>query len=330
MSFKKIVTLEQFILQQERQIHDSTGQFTSLLNAIALAGKIIQREASKAGLVDLLGLTGNTNVQGEEVKKLDVYSNDVLKEVFASSSVVCAVASEEDENCTIFSESKGSEYIVLFDPLDGSSNTDINASIGTIFSIHKRVSTTEYACESDLLRAGKDQLAAGYIHYGPGTMIVYSTGNGVNGFTLDPSIGEFLLSHPNMQIPKKGNIYSINEGNYEKWSGEVKKYIQHVKSTTGKKPYSSRYIGTLVADFHRTLLKGGIYLYPSDDQNTNGKLRLLYECAPLAFLCEQAGGKASTGSQSILDITPTQLHQRTPFIVGSKENVEEVEQFLNA
>ncbi len=320
------MTLEQFVLQEEHKFPHTSGRFTSVMNTLALTGKIISREVSKAGLIDILGLTGAKNIQGEEVKKLDEYANDLLKNMLRRSKAVSAVASEEDDTFTAFPEVT-SGYLVVFDPLDGSSNIDVNAPLGTIFGIYKHDSQNEVA-EEDFHREGKELVAAGYLIYGSGTMFVYSTGDGVNGFTLDPSIGEFLLSHPSMHMPTTGSTYSLNEGKSALWGTGLTNYLVHTKSSLGKKSYSSRYIGTFVADFHRILLQGGIFVYPQDEKNPQGKLRLLYECAPLGYLAEQAGGKASTGNVPITSIRAQSLHQRVPLYIGSKDNVEEIEKFL--
>jgi len=287
---------------------------------------------NKAGLVDNLGDYGNTNVQGEEVKKLDVYANEQFISALSSGGETCAVASEENEEMVpINSEiSKNAKYVVAMDPLDGSSNIDVNVSIGTIFSIYRRTTLSGPSNLSDFMQKGTEQVAAGYVIYGSSTMLVYTTGKGVNGFTLDPSIGEFCLSHPDMKIPKQGFIYSVNEGNYAHFPEGVKKFIKFCQEEDekSKRPYSSRYIGSLVADFHRNLLKGGIYIYPATAKSPKGKLRLLYECNPLAFIVEQAGGKASDGFNRILDIQPTSLHQRTPLFIGSPDMVSKAEELM--
>jgi fructose-1,6-bisphosphatase I len=320
---------------EEQKLHaQATGDFSGLLQQIMLAGKLISREVNKAGLAEILGLTGDENVQGEEVRKLDVYANEVLIKALDHCGHLCIMASEENEEPIEIPERfHCGKYVVAFDPLDGSSNIDANVNIGTIFSIHRKVSHGERGELTDLLQPGHRQVAAGYIIYGPSTMLVYSTGSGVHGFTLDPSIGEFLLSHPNIQMPKSGQYYSCNEGNALYWSEPTRKYIEYLKGTDNRrgKPYSTRYIGSLVADFHRTLLYGGIFLYPADykdPKKPKGKLRLLYEAAPLAFLAEQAGGRATTGTERMLDIVPSNLHERVPLIIGSHDDVLEAEQFL--
>lgn len=325
-------TLSRFIMDEERRHPEATGGFSALLSQISLAAKVIHREVSRAGLVDILGLTGQENVQGEEVQKLDIFANEAIVGMFERSGLLCAMASEEEEGIIpIPPNQPHGVYVLAFDPLDGSSNIDANINIGTIFSIHRRRSAGDaVASEADFLQPGRDQVCAGYVLYGTSTMLVFSTGHGVHGFTLDPSIGEFLLSHRDLQMPTQGKIYSINEGNAVWWAESTRTYIEHLKSVDGDRglPYKSRYIGSLVADFHRTLLYGGIFLYPGDEKAPNGKLRLLYEASPLAFLAQQAGGHASTGSQAILDIEPHELHQRVPLIIGSRDDVAEAESFV--
>jgi fructose-1,6-bisphosphatase I len=317
----KIKTVQQHILDQERLFPGATGDFTALLTSLIVAAKIISREVNQAGLVRILGETGEVNVHGERVQKLDEFAQDTIYRAMGHSGHVCVMASEEvEEIIRIPDGGKRGRYVLMFDPLDGSSNIDVNASIGTIFSIHRKITTGNGDGElADCLQRGTDQLAAGYFIYGSSTMMVYTTGHGVNGFTLDPSLGEFLLSHENIRIPARGKIYSINEGNSTKWDNGTRRYIEHVKQDVKSdgRPYSLRYIGSLVADFHRNLLKGGIFLYPGP----KGKLRLLYEASPLAMIVEQAGGAASTGSERILDIMPSSLHQKVPLIIGSKEDV---------
>jgi fructose-1,6-bisphosphatase I len=327
----ELITIERHILEQQRRFPEATGEFTSLLYDIALAAKIISREVSKAGLVEILGLTGEENVQGEQVMKLDVFANETLIRMNDHTGRLCAMASEENaEVIPIPGRFPCGRYALIFDPLDGSSNIDMNVSIGTIFSIHRKVSTGPRGSEEDFLQPGCKQSAAGYIIYGSSTMMVYTTGQGVHGFTLDPSVGEFLLSHPNIQIPRRGKYYSVNEGYYDRWSEGMRRYIAYLKEpdeSTGR-PYSGRYIGSLVADFHRNLLAGGIFMYPADEQKPQGKLRLLYEAAPLGFIVEQAGGRASDGKQDIMQIQPESLHQRVPLFIGSREDVNEVEAFF--
>ena len=335
MQKSKVVTIQRHIVEQERLYPKATGDFTGLLWDLTLAAKTISREVNKAGLADILGLTGEQNVHGEVVKKLDVYANERICKAMDHGGHLCIMASEENEDIIpIPDEFPKGKYVLLFDPLDGSSNIDANVSVGTIFSIHKRKTTGEEATIEDCLRKGAEQVAAGYIVYGSSTMMVYTTGSGVHGFTLDPSIGEFLLSHESIKIPPKGKIYSINEGNANTWDEGTKKYIAYLKEsdqTTGR-PYSLRYIGSLVADFHRNLLYGGIFLYPADckdPKKPKPKLRLLYEAAPLAFIVEQAGGIASTGKERIMDIQAAELHQKVPLIIGSKEDVLIYEKFFN-
>jgi fructose-1,6-bisphosphatase I len=325
-----IKTLTQFIIERQADFPYATGEFSRLLYHIGIAAKVVNKKVNKAGLVDILGLAGDVNVQGEEQKILDVFANWRFIQSIKSSGQCCGVASEEDQEIITFDDDLAIDgnYIVCMDPLDGSSNIDVNVSIGTIFSIYRRISPRgTRAVVEDFHQEGSKQVAAGYIIYGSSTMLVYSTGRGVFGFTLDPSIGEFCLSHYDIKTPSDGVIYSINEGNYAKMPRAIQQYIKYcqVEDKNSNRPYSARYIGSLVSDFHRNLLKGGIFLYPETSAAPNGKLRLLYECNPIAFLAEQAGGKASTGSQRILDIKPTTLHQRVPFIVGSKNMVDKVE-----
>jgi len=330
----EIITIERHILEQQRHFPEATGELTALLYDIALAAKIIGREVSKAGLVEILGLTGEENVQGEQVMKLDVYANDTLVRMNEHTGRLCAMASEEiPDLIPIPDEYPCGRYVLIFDPLDGSSNIDMNVSIGTIFSIQRKVSGGPRGTLEDCLQPGYKQAAAGYVIYGSSTMLVYTTGRGVHGFTLDPSVGEFLLSHPNIQTPSRAKYYSVNEGNYGYWSEGVRRYLDYVKASdkaTGR-PYSGRYIGSLVADFHRNLLAGGIFMYPAhtkDPKKLHGKLRLLYEAAPLAFIIEQAGGRASDGRQDIMQVQPESLHQRVPLFIGSKKDVDKAEQFI--
>lgn len=328
----KFNTLARHIYEEERKYPEATGELSDLLHDLSLAAKVISLEVNKAGLVDILGFTGSSNVHGEEVKKLDVYAHDMLIKAMDHGGHLCVMASEEDEDIIhIPPEFYIGKYVLLFDPLDGSSNIDANVSIGTIFSIYRRISSGNGpGTLEDCLQPGFKQVAAGYIIYGSSTIFVYTAGNGVHGFTLDPSFGEFILSHPNIKTPKKGKIYSINEGNYLYWHPGLKKYIkwlQEEDKSTGR-PYSSRYIGSMVADIHRNLLYGGIFMYPADIRNPNGKLRLMYECNPMAFIVEQAGGRASDGKRRILEIQPEKLHQRVPIFIGSEEDVLMVEKFL--
>ncbi len=332
----KLITLQEFILKNEADYSFATGELSRLLSDIAVASKIVSRDIRKAGLVDhIIGAQGGQNIQGEEQQKLDVIADITFIKAFEQGGEVCGIASEENENFVAFKseKSKNGKYVVLFDPLDGSSNIDVNVSIGTIFSIYKRLSPIgNEATIEDMLQPGTEQIVAGYVLYGSSTMLVYTTGNGVNGFTLDPSIGEFCLSHSDMKMPEIGRLYAMNEGNIfecEKGLSDYIKYCQSRENQTGM-PYSGRYIGSLVADFHRNLIKGGIYIYPDVLSAPEGKLRLLYECNPLAFIAEQAGGLASTGRKRILDIKPERLHQRVPYYVGSKLMVEKVMQFIEA
>jgi fructose-1,6-bisphosphatase I len=323
---RRAMTLSQFVLQQEREHPEASGEFTSVLLDIALAAKMINNAVIRAGLADILGPTGATNVQGEKVQKLDVFAHETIMR-----GQLAVIASEEDEDIVPVPEGAPiGKYVVNFDPLDGSSNIDANVNIGTIFSILPRLTRTGRGQLDDVLQAGRRQLCAGYVLYGSSTMLVFTTGDGVHGFTFEPSIGEFLLSHPRIHTPDKGRIYSVNEGNYARWVDGVKRYVDYLKETDHQngRPYSSRYVGSLVADFHRNLLYGGIYMYPGDTRNPDGKLRLLYEAAPLAFVAEQAGGAASDGSRRIMDVPPSAIHQRTPLFLGSPANVRECESFI--
>jgi fructose-1,6-bisphosphatase I len=323
----KIKTVQQHILDEERLHPGASGDFTALLTSLTLAAKIISREVNKAGLVKIIGETGEINVHGESVQKLDEFAQQAVCSAMGHNGHLCVMASEESENIIpIPGESKKGKYVLMFDPLDGSSNIDVNASVGTIFSIHRRI--TNHSPDGrleDCLQKGIDQIAAGYFIYGSSTMMVYTTGHGVHGFTLDPSLGEFLLSHENIRTPSRGKIYSINEGNMHSWDPGTRRYIEYVKEDRKDRghPYSLRYIGSLVADFHRNLLKGGIFLYPGP----KGKLRLLYEASPLAMIVEQAGGAASTGAERILDIQPESLHQKVSLIIGSRDDVREYNRF---
>ncbi|RYU45274.1 class 1 fructose-bisphosphatase [Aliivibrio finisterrensis] len=330
----EIRTLGEFIVAKQHDFPHASGELSSLIGSIKLAAKIVNREINKAGLVDITGASGEENIQGEQQQKLDLYANDKFKAALENRGQVCGVASEEEDEAVAFNKAlnKDAKYVVLMDPLDGSSNIDVNVSVGTIFSIYRRISPIGTPpTEEDFLQPGNQQVAAGYIIYGSSTMLVYSTGNGVHGFTYDPSLGVFCLSHEDMKIPKDGNIYSINEGNYIRFPEGIKQYLKYCQEIKPEdnRPYTSRYIGSLVADFHRNLLKGGIYLYPSTQAYPNGKLRLLYECNPMAMLIEEAGGKATDGEQRILDIKPTELHQRVPFFVGSSNMVDKVQDFLD-
>ncbi|HAE14324.1 MAG: class 1 fructose-bisphosphatase [Chitinophagales bacterium] len=330
----KVKTLVEFIIERQSDFPYATGELTRLLSDISIAAKVVNREVNKAGLVDILGAEGSENIQGEEQQKLDVFANTQFIEALNAGGEVCGIASEElDDFIGLDGKvSRNGKYVVLIDPLDGSSNIDVNVSIGTIFSIYRRISFTGSATLEDFLQKGHEQVASGYVIYGSSTMLVYTTGHGVNGFTLDPSIGEFCLSHANITIPESGNIYSINEGNYVHFPDGVKKYIKYCQEADSptNRPYTSRYIGSLVADFHRNMLKGGIYIYPETAKSPKGKLRLLYECNPLAFIAEQAGGKASNGFKRIMEVDPKELHQRCPLYIGSRLMVEDVEKFLEA
>ena len=331
----KLTTLNEFIMKKQADFPGASGELSRLLNDIAVAAKIVTRDVRRAGLVDnILGAQGEVNVQGEQQQKLDVVADNQFIKMFELGGEVCGIGSEENDNYMAFQSemSKNGKYVVLFDPLDGSSNIDVNVSIGTIFSIYHRISPvgTEATLE-DMLQPGDKQVAGGYVLYGSSTMLVYTTGNGVNGFTLDPSIGEFCLSHPNMKTPETGRIYSMNEGNIAVCHPGYRKYTEYCQeedASTGR-PYSGRYIGSLVADFHRNLIKGGIYFYPTTPAAPKGRLRLLYECNPLAFIIEQAGGLATDGTQRILSIQPNELHQRVGFIVGSKQMVEKLQECLD-
>ena len=330
---KKNQTLGEFIIENQNDFQYSSGELSRLLNSIRLAAKVVNHEVNKAGLVDITGAAGDTNIQGEDQQKLDVYANDTFIQTITNRNIVCGIASEEDDFISINSQDANhqNKYVVLIDPLDGSSNIDVNVSVGTIFSIFRRVTPVGTPVQKeDFLQCGNQQVAAGYIVYGTSTMLVYTTGNGVNGFTLNPALGSWYLSHPNMEFPEDGQIYSVNEGNYLDFPEGIKQYIKYCQAQEENRPYTSRYIGSLVSDFHRNMIKGGIYMYPKSSENPNGKLRLLYECSPMAFIAEQANGVASDGFQRILDINPTALHQRVPFICGSKNMVAKAEEFLRA
>ncbi|MBT6513401.1 MAG: class 1 fructose-bisphosphatase [Crocinitomicaceae bacterium] len=328
-----ITTLGEFILEEQKDFPDSSGELSSILSSIRLAGKIVSNQINKAGLAQhIMGAAGSENIQGEAQQKLDVYADNQFIKALKVRGIVCGIASEENDDFIAFNENNDAKYVVMIDPLDGSSNIDVNVSVGTIFSVCKRVSPVGSPVElRDFLQPGIQQVAAGYIIFGSSTMLVYTTGKGVNGFTLDPGIGVFFLSHPAMKTPINGKIYSINEGNIKHCADGVSEYVRYCQSDQNDlgKPYTGRYIGSLVADFHRNLLKGGIYIYPSTKEAPNGKLRLLYECSPLAFLIEQAGGKASNGQDRIMEIQPTKLHQRVPFFIGSVNMVDKVEGFLD-
>ena len=324
-------TLGEFIVEKKQDFPHATGELTALISAIKLGAKIIHRDINKAGLVDILGASGAENIQGEEQMKLDLFANEKLKAALKARGIVAGIASEEEDEIVIFEGVENGKYVVLMDPLDGSSNIDVNVSVGTIFSIYRRITPPGTpVTEEDFLQPGSQQVAAGYVVYGSSTMLVYTTGCGVHAFTYDPSLGVFCLSAERMTFPEKGYTYSINEGNYIRFPQGVKKYLKFCQEEDKEthRPYTSRYIGSLVADFHRNLLKGGIYLYPSTASHPKGKLRLLYECNPMAFLAEQAGGKASDGKNRILDLVPQSLHERSPFFVGNDHMVDDTERFL--
>lgn len=319
-----VTTIERFILDQEDRFPEATGELSNLLYDIALATKIIAAAIRRAGLVNILGSDGTRNVQGEIQQKLDVLANETIKNCLNHTGRVCVMGSEEDEDIIPVPAEYGvGKYAVLFDPLDGSSNIDVNSSVGTIFSIYRRISMEGRGTAADVLQPGCRQVAAGYVMYGSSTMLVYTTAQGVHGFTLDPTIGEFLLSHPRIVTPRVGAYYSVNESNFPRWSKAVQAAVRGLKGDTplGMKPKNSRYIGSLVADFHRNLINGGVFLYPADMRNPQGKLRLLYEASPMAFIAEQAQGSATDGVNRILDIMPHGLHQRTPLVIGSREDV---------
>ncbi|HTM58641.1 MAG TPA: class 1 fructose-bisphosphatase [Candidatus Udaeobacter sp.] len=329
--YSRAVTLAQFLEQEERKHPEATGEFTSVLMDIALASKMINREVVRAGLVDILGYTGGQNVHGEKVQKLDQFAHQTITRVLGSTGQLAVLASEEDED--IINVPEGApvgKYVVNFDPLDGSSNINAGVNIGTIFSMLPRITRRGGGSLQDCLQPGVRQLCAGYVMYGSSTMLVYTTGHGVHAFTYEPSIGEYLLSQTEIRIPKRGHIYSVNEGNYSQWTDGVKRYIDYLKvdDAATHRPYSSRYVGSLVADFHRNLLYGGIFLYPGDRKNPSGKLRVLYEAAPLALIVEEAGGLATNGEKRILDLSPHELHERTPLFIGSPDDVRECETFV--
>jgi fructose-1,6-bisphosphatase I len=331
---RHVLTLDEFTIQQLRQFPQATGELSSLLRDIGLAAKRVNVEVNKAGLVDILGDAGSVNVQGEDVKKLDIYANNQFMGVLQHGISCAGIASEEIDDFIAFNDnvSKNSKYVCLFDPLDGSGNIDVNVSIGTIFGVYRRVSPRgSIAVKDDFLQKGLQQVAAGYIVYGSSTMLVYGTRRGVNGFTLDPSIGEFTMSHPDIKCPPNGKIYSVNHGNFFRYGKGVQKYIDACqrKDKTNGGPYTQRYIGSMVSDVHRNLIKGGIFMYPGTIEKPKGKLRLLYECNPFAFIVEVAGGKATNGKERILEIQPTELHQRTPMFIGSRDMMAELEGCLS-
>jgi len=332
MNMTRFKTLGQFIIEKQAEFPFAKGELSRLLRDIGIAAKVVNREVNKAGLADILGDNGTMNIQGEGQKKLDIFADEEFIEALSNGGECCMVASEEHDECIHIKTavSKNAKYIVCIDPLDGSSNIDVNVSVGTIFSIYRRKNFEDKVSKDEILQKGLEQVAAGYIVYGSSTMMVYTTGKGVNGFTLDPSIGEFCLSHPKMQIGQDAHMYSVNEGNYVHFPQGVKDYIKYCQQEDKEtnRPFISRYIGSMVADIHRNLLKGGIFLYPATAAYPNGKLRLMYECNPLAFIVEQAGGKASDGTKRILEIEPTGLHQRSPIFIGNIEMVEMVEGLL--
>lgn len=325
-------TLGEFIIENQNAFQYSSGELSRIINSIRLAAKVVSYKVNKAGLIDITGAAGEQNIQGEDQQKLDVYANEVFIQTLKNREIVCGIASEEnDDFITVEGKDKGhkNKYVVLMDPLDGSSNIDVNVSVGTVFSVYRRITPvgTPVTIE-DFLQPGTMQVAAGYVIYGTSTMLVYTTGHGVNGFTLNPAIGTFYLSHPDMKFTKDGHIYSINEGNYIQFPQGVKDYIKYCQSEEEDRPYTSRYIGSLVSDIHRNMIKGGIYIYPTSSKAPKGKLRLLYECNPMAFIAEQAGGKASDGFKRIMEIKPTELHERVPFFCGSYNMVNKAEEFM--
>ena len=332
MMAKQYQTLGEFIIDNQADFPYSSGELSRLINSIRLAAKVVNHEVNKAGLVDIIGAYGETNIQGEDQQKLDVYANQKFIQTLTNREIVCGIASEENDDFITIAGCNNdhkNKYVVLMDPLDGSSNIDVNVSVGTIFSVYRRVTPIGTpATKEDFLQPGNKQVAAGYIIYGTSTMLVYTTGHGVNGFTLNPALGSWYLSHPDMKFPDNGSIYSINEGNYVHFPEGVKKYIKYCQEEEEDRPYTSRYIGSMVSDIHRNMIKGGIFIYPKSSKASNGKLRLLYECNPMAYIIEQAGGKASNGFSRIMDIQPTELHQRAPFFAGSKNMVEKAEEFM--
>ena len=329
---KKNQTLGEFIIENQADFAFSSGELSRLINSIRLAAKVVNHEVNKAGLVDIIGAYGETNIQGEDQQKLDVYANNTFINTLTNREIVCGIASEENDDFITIAGCKNdhkNKYVVLMDPLDGSSNIDVYVSVGTIFSIYHRVTPVGTPVKKeDFLQPGNKQVAAGYIIYGTSTMLVYTTGHGVNGFTLNPAIGTWYLSHPCMKFPETGNIYSLNEGNYVHFPQGVKDYLKYCQEEKEDRPYTSRYIGSMVSDIHRNMIKGGIFIYPKSSKAVNGKLRLLYECNPMAFIVEQAGGKASDGFTRIMDIVPTELHQRAPYFCGSTKMVEKAEEFM--
>jgi fructose-1,6-bisphosphatase I len=330
---EKNKTLGEFIIENQKDFPYSSGELSRIFNSIKLAAKVINHKVNKAGLVDIIGGAGEKNIQGEDQQKLDVYANNIFIQTLINREIVCGIASEENDDFITVQgsdKSNNNKYIILMDPLDGSSNIDVNVSVGTIFSVYRRITPIGTPVKlEDFLQPGTAQVAAGYVIYGTSTMLVYTTGQGVNGFTLNPAIGTFYLSHPKMQFPKDGSIYSVNEGNYIHFPQGVKDYIKYCQQEEGNRPYSSRYIGSMASDIHRNMIKGGIYLYPSSSKAIKGKLRLLYECNPMAFIIEQAGGKASDGVNRVLEIEPTSIHERTAFFGGSYNMVEKIEECIH-
>jgi fructose-1,6-bisphosphatase I len=325
-------TLGEFIIENQKDFPYSSGELSRIFNSIKLAAKVVSYKVNKAGLVDIIGGVGEKNIQGEDQQKLDVYANEVFIQTLINREIVCGIASEENDDFITVQGSDNSnnnKYVLLMDPLDGSSNIDVNVSVGTIFSVYRRITPvgTPVTLE-DFLQPGIHQVAAGYVIYGTSTMLVYTTGCGVNGFTLNPAIGTFYLSHPKMKVPLDGSIYSVNEGNYVHFPQGVKDYIKYCQLEEDNRPYTSRYIGSLASDIHRNMIKGGIYLYPTSSKALKGKLRLLYECNPMAFIVEQAGGKASDGFSRVMEIIPTSLHERTAFFCGSTSMVEKLEECM--
>lgn len=327
-------TLGEFIIENQNHFQYSSGELFRIFNSIKLAAKVVSYKVNKAGLVDIIGAVGEKNIQGEDQQKLDVYANEIFIQTLINREIVCGIASEENDTFITVQGSDNSnnnKYVVLMDPLDGSSNIDVNVSVGTIFSVYRRITPVGTPVTlDDFIQPGINQVAAGYVIYGTSTMLIYTTGHGVNGFTLNPAIGTFYLSHPKMKFPVNGSIYSVNEGNYIHFPQGVKNYIKYCQLEEENRPYASRYIGSLASDIHRNMIKGGIYLYPTSSKAPKGKLRLLYECNPMAFIVEQAGGKASDGFSRIMEIIPTALHERAPFFCGSFNMVEKVEEFMHA
>jgi fructose-1,6-bisphosphatase I len=326
-------TLGEFIIENQKDFQYSSGELSRIFNSIRLAAKVVSYKVNKAGLVDIIGAVGEKNIQGEDQQKLDVYANEIFIQTLINREIVCGIASEENDDFITVQgsdDSHNNKYVVLMDPLDGSSNIDVNVSVGTIFSVYRRITPvgTPVTLE-DFLQPGINQVAAGYVIYGTSTMLVYTTGNGVNGFTLNPAIGTFYLSHPKMKFPVDGSIYSVNEGNYVHFPQGVKDYLKYCQLEEENRPYTSRYIGSLASDIHRNMIKGGVYLYPTSSKAPKGKLRLLYECNPMGFIVEQAGGKASDGFCRIMEIIPTALHERAPFFCGSYNMVEKIEEFMH-